>query len=160
MFPTFAGASAQAVIVAPDGERLDDRDNRLAIIRLTSTIDRLEGIEEAVHPFEEFAGEALSDDGSTAYVQIQFESAAPEVPEELLEELVATRDLIENAGLTIEYGGTVFQDQAVGLTIAEVFGVLFAGLVLIVTFRSFPSRLDAAGQRHHRGWSDARSGVL
>ena len=137
VFPTFAGASAQAVIVAPDGERLDDRDNRLAIIRLTSTIDRLEGIEEAVHPFEEFAGEALSDDGSTAYVQIQFESAAPEVTEELLDELVATRDLIENAGLTIEYGGTVFQDQAVGLTIAEVFGVLFAGLVLIVTFRSF-----------------------
>ncbi len=137
VFPAFAGASAQAVVVAPAGERLDERDNRLAIIRLTSAIDRLEGIEEAVHPFEEFADQALSDDASTAYVQIQFESAAPEVSTELLEQLVATRTIAENAGLTIEYGGTVFQDQAVGLTIAEVFGVIFAGLVLIVTFRSF-----------------------
>lgn len=137
VFPTFAGASAQAVVVAPEGERLDERDNRLAIIRLTSAIDRLAGIEEAVHPFEEFAEQALSEDASTAYVQIQFESAAPEVSAELLDQLVATRSIAENAGLTIEYGGTVFQDQAVGLTIAEVFGVVFAGLVLIVTFRSF-----------------------
>jgi Predicted drug exporters of the RND superfamily len=139
VFPAFAGASAQAVVVAPAGERLDERDNRLAIIRLTSAIDRLEGIEEAVHPFEEFAEQALSDDASTAYVQIQFESSAPEVSTELLEQLVATRTIAENARLTIEYGGTVFQDEAVRLTIAEVFGVIFSGLILDCD-RSVPSR--------------------
>ena len=136
VFPAFAGASAQAVLVAPEGERLDHGEYRAAIIRLTSAIDRLDGIEEAVHPFEEFAEQAMSEDASTAFIQIQFEAAGPEVSDETLEGLVATRALVEGTDITLEFGGTVFQDQQVGLTIAEVFGVMFAGLVLIVTFRS------------------------
>ena len=136
VFPAFAGASAQAVLVAPDGERLDQAEYRSLIIRLTGAIDRLDGVEEAVHPFEEFAEQALSADASTAFIQIQFDAAAPEVPDELLDSLLATRSVVEGSGLTLEFGGTVFQDQQVGLTIAEVFGVMFAGLVLIVTFRS------------------------
>ena len=136
VFPAFAGASAQAVLVAPDGERLDQAEYRSLIIRLTGAIDRLDGVEDAVHPFEEFAEQALSADASTAFIQIQFDAAAPEVTDELLDSLLATRSVVEGSGLTLEFGGTVFQDQQVGLTIAEVFGVMFAGLVLIVTFRS------------------------
>ena len=137
VFPTFAGASAQAVVVAPVGDRLDTPGNRATIIALSDEIDQLEGIEEAVHPFEEFAEQALADDASTAYIQIQFEDAAPEVSDDLLSALVDTRSVLENTPLRLEFGGTVFQDQEVGLTIAEVFGVLFAALVLVVTFRSF-----------------------
>ena len=136
VFPAFAGASAQAVLVAPEGERLDQAEYRSLIIRLTGTIDRLDGIEEAVHPFEEFAEQALSADGSTAFIQIQFDAAAPEVSDELLDSLLSTRSVVDGSGLTLEFGGTVFQDQQVGLTVAEVFGVMFAGLVLIITFRS------------------------
>lgn len=137
VFPTFAGASAQAVLVAPDGERLSTPSNRLSIIALASAIKDLDGIEEATHPFEEFAEQALSDDATTAYIQIQFEAAGPEVTDELLSQLQDTRALVEPQGLRVEFGGSVFQDQTVGLTIAEVFGLAFAGLVLVVTFRSF-----------------------
>lgn len=137
VFPTFAGASAQAVLVAPEGERLTSASNRLSIIALAEEIKDLDGIEEATHPFEEFAEQALSDDGRTAYIQIQFEEAGPEVTDELLEQLQSTRSLVETQGLRVEFGGSVFQDQEVGLTIAEVFGVAFAGLVLVITFRSF-----------------------
>ena len=41
-----------------------------------------------------------------------------------------------DAGLTVEFAGQVFQDNSFGITVTEVFGVIFAGLVLVVTFGS------------------------
>ena len=137
VFPAFAGASAQVVLVAPEGERLDSDDNRALITRMTSTIERDPGIEEAVSPFDEFAGEALSDDGRYALIQVQFETGPEFVTDQMLDELTSTRSLVDGTGIIVEFGGTVFQDQQVGLTVSEVFGVAFAGLVLVITFRSF-----------------------
>lgn len=137
VFPAFAGASAQAVMVAPEGERLDEGDNRILIQRMARAIRQVDGIEEVTSPFDEFAGRALSDDARYAYIAIQFETGPEFVTDAMLDELVATRSLASGTGVTVEYGGTVFQDQQVGLTIAEVFGVAFAGLVLVITFRSF-----------------------
>ncbi|MFT2689609.1 MMPL family transporter [Clavibacter zhangzhiyongii] len=41
-----------------------------------------------------------------------------------------------DAGLTVSFGGQVFQDVHYGVTVTEAFGVLFAGLVLVITFGS------------------------
>ena len=136
VFPSFAGASSQVVLVAPPGERLDSASNRALIAEIAETIEDGAGIDGVTTPFDEFAGRALSDDARYAIVQVRFDRPTPAVTDEMIEELVSTRSIAEDAGLTIEYGGSVFQDQSVGLTIAEVFGVIFAGLVLIVTFRS------------------------
>lgn len=136
VFPSFAGASSQVVLVAPDGERLDSEFNRELISQLASQIEQGEGVDSVTTPFDEFAGNALSDDGRYALVQVRFDRPTPAVTEEMVETLVSTRGIAEDAGLTIEYGGSIFQDQSVGLTIAELFGVVFAGLVLIITFRS------------------------
>lgn len=137
VFPTFAGAAAQAVLVAPAGERLDSPENTALVERLTRALARSTGVDDAVSPFDEFAGRAITDDGRYGFIQIRFEMTQPEVTDPILEELIATRNILEGSGLTVEFGGSVFQDQSPGLTIAEVFGVIFAGLVLIITFRSF-----------------------
>src|SRR5690606_1926045 len=50
--------------------------------------------------------------------------------------LKAVAPLAEDAGYRIEFGGQVFQDTSFGITITEVFGVVFAGLVLFITFGS------------------------
>ena len=136
VFPSFAGASAQVVLVAPEGERLDSLANRAVIEELAESIETQPGVENATTPFDEFAGEALSDDGRYAFIQVGFEMSSPEVSDEMIDTLLQTRPLAESAGLTIEYGGAIFQDQVVGLTYHEVLGVIFAGVVLIVTFRS------------------------
>ncbi|HEV8013303.1 MAG TPA: MMPL family transporter, partial [Pontimonas sp.] len=136
VFPTFAGASAQVVLVAPQGERLDSPANTAVIRELARTIETQEGVENVTTPFDEFADEALSDDARYAYIQVGFEMSSPEVSDEMIETLFSTRSIAESAGLTIEYGGAMFQDQVVGLTYHELLGVIFAGLVLIVTFRS------------------------
>lgn len=137
VFPTFGGASAQVVLVAPEGERLDDPEARALIGRMTNAIKNGEAIEDAISPFDEFAGRALSDDGRYGFISVRFEVPDVQVTDAMLEELVSTRSLADDTGITVEYGGNVFQDQQVGLTVAEVIGVAFAGLVLIVTFRSF-----------------------
>ncbi|HEV8013572.1 MAG TPA: MMPL family transporter, partial [Pontimonas sp.] len=136
VFPSFAGASAQVVLVAPEGERLDSPANTAVIRELARTIETQEGVENVTTPFDEFASEALSDDGRYAYIQVGFEMSSPEVSDDMIETLFSTRSIAESAGLTIEYGGAMFQDQVVGLTYHELLGVIFAGLVLIVTFRS------------------------
>lgn len=136
VFPSFAGASAQVVLVAPEGERLDSPANTAVIRELARTIESQEGVENVTTPFDEFAGEALSDNGRYAYIQVGFAMSSPEVSDEMIETLFSTRSIAESARLTIEYGGAMFQDQVVGLTYHELLGVVFAALVLIVTFRS------------------------
>ena len=136
VFPSFAGASAQVVLVAPEGERLDSPTNQAIIEELAGAIEGQAGVENATTPFDEFAGEALSDDARYAFIQVGFEMSSPEVTDEMIDALLETRQIAESAGLTIEYGGAIFQDQVVGLTYHELLGVLIAGVVLIVTFRS------------------------
>ena len=141
VFPQTAGASAQIVVQAPAGADVRDEPYRSGIEALTADAKAVSGVAEALSPFSEFAGKAISDDNRTAYVQVQFEKASNEVPPSSLEELQATKNAGEDVGLEVAYGGSVFNTQSFGLKISEVFGVIFAGLVLIVTFGS----LRAAG---------------
>jgi len=136
VFPTFAGASAQAVISTTNQERLDSPENQVWVERLTAEIEKSEGVTAAVSPFDEFAGRALSDDGQFGYIQVRFDLPTPEVTDAMVDALLATAQTVSQAPFTIEFGGTIFQNNAVGLTIAEVFGLMIAALVLIVTFRS------------------------
>jgi len=134
VFPSVAGASATTVIVAEDGSRIESSE--AVIERVTSVISRIDGIDSAVSPFSEYAGKAISDDHSMAIIRVQFDGVATDVTESTLEQLVATADIGEDAGLRIEFGGQVFQDNSFGITVTEVIGVAFAGLVLVITFGS------------------------
>lgn len=136
VFPTFAGASSQVVLVAPEGERLDSATNRAVIDELAQALESGEGVDSVTTPFDEFAGDALSDDARYAIVQVRFDGPTPSVTDEMVEELLSTRSIAEESGLTIEYGGSILQDQSPGISATELVGVVFAGLVLIVTFRS------------------------
>ena len=139
VFPQVAGASAQAVITTTDGSRVDTDAAREAIEHLTTTIEDLDGIEAVISPFNEYAFESISADGSTAITQVQFSKAMDAVTHEELDALIATADepALAAANLSVHFGGSVFQDRTFGLSIVEAFGVLFAAIVLIVTFGSF-----------------------
>ncbi len=93
-------------------------------------------IEAVVGPFDEYAGQAISDDDSMALIRVQFAGASTDVTEDQLDALLATAEPGRDAGLTVEFAGQVFQDNSFGITVTEVFGVVFAGLVLVITFGS------------------------
>ncbi|NYF11470.1 RND superfamily putative drug exporter [Leifsonia sp. AK011] len=136
VFPSVAGASAQVVLVAPDGEKVTDAASEAAIEDLADEIDTIKGVDSVVSPFSEYAGEAVTDDESMAILRVQFDGPSSDVTDETLDELKATASIAEDAGLRAEFGGQVFQDNTFGITITEAFGVIFAGIVLFITFGS------------------------
>lgn len=137
VFPVFAGASVQVVIQSATDAPIDSAENQAAIDALAEWLATDPGVEEAVSPFSEFASRAVSNDKRVAFIQVQLTEASPQVSDETLAYILSAVDQPEAANFQIEFGGDVFQDTEVGLTIAEVIGLAFAGLVLVITFRSF-----------------------
>jgi RND superfamily putative drug exporter len=141
VFPSVAGASAQAIVVASPGSSISDASSTAAITKMDAAIEKIPGIDSVIGPFSKYAGNAISDNGRYARTQIQFTGASTDVTPATLTALKATASIGEDAGLTVAFGGQVFQDNTFGITVTEVFGLLFAAVVLVVTFGS----LVAAG---------------
>ncbi|HLP22806.1 MAG TPA: MMPL family transporter, partial [Microbacteriaceae bacterium] len=136
VFPAAAGASAQVVVQAPEGETISAASNRQAIESLADAIGKVDGVEQVLSPFSEYAGKAISDDGRAAYVQVQFDGPNTKVTTATKDAVQATAPIARDAGLDIAYGGDVFQHTEFGVTWIEGLGVLFAAFVLIITFGS------------------------
>ncbi|MFF2494932.1 MMPL family transporter [Agromyces sp. NPDC058064] len=136
VFPQTAGASAKAVIEAPEGDTVESADARAAIEDMEAELEDVDGVASVLGPFDEYAGDQISGDERTAYIQITFDGQVTDVTPEMLDAVTATGAIGEEAGLAVAFGGDVFQETSFGLTITEVFGVLFAAVVLIITFGS------------------------
>ncbi|MFM9876263.1 MAG: MMPL family transporter [Rhodoglobus sp.] len=134
VFPSVAGASATGVVVAPAGASI--ADEKATIETIVAAIEKVPGIESATSPFDQYAGKAISDDETTAIIRVQFDGLSTEVTDATIADLKGTADVGTAQGLQVEFGGQVFQDNTVGITVTEVFGVVFAGLVLVITFGS------------------------
>ncbi|UTT61690.1 MMPL family transporter [Microcella humidisoli] len=133
LFPAVSGASAQAVVVAPEGAAVTDAGIRDQIDTLERALIGVDGVDSVLGPFDEFADGQVSDDEAVAIVRVQLDGASSDISEETIAALVATAETVD---VRVEFAGQVFQDTTVGLTVSEVLGVLFAGAVLIITFGS------------------------
>ncbi len=139
VFPQTAGAAAKSVVEAPDGASVEEASYRDAIEAMEAELEQVDGVASVLGPFDEYAGDQVSSDERTAYIQVTFDGPVTEVTPESLEQVMATGDLGRSAGLEVAFGGDVFQETSFGLTITEVFGVLFAAVVLLITFGSLLS---------------------
>ncbi|WP_353828832.1 MMPL family transporter [Agromyces sp. SYSU T0242] len=136
VFPETAGAAAKAVVEVPEGDSVENAPYRDAIADLEIELEQVDGVASVLGPFDEYAGDQVSGDARTAYIQVQFDGAVTDVTDAQIEEVLATGELGRDAGMEVAFGGEVFQETTFGLTITEAFGVLFAGVVLLVTFGS------------------------
>ncbi|RZU64626.1 RND superfamily putative drug exporter [Microterricola gilva] len=136
VFPQASGAAVETVFQVPDGESVEDAQYKDAIEETISAIEGIDGVAAAISPFSEYAANAVSDNEETAIARVQLEGASTDVTQETIDALTATGEIGRDAGMTVAFGGQVFQDTTFGLTIVEVFGVLFAGVVLVITFGS------------------------
>lgn len=131
LFPEVAGTSVQAVVVAPEGSRVDDADVRAEIDAIAADLAALDGVDQVLGPFDEFADNQVSDDGTVAIIQATLIGQQAEVTDETLDAVVATGD---DRDARVEFAGQIFADQVPGITIIEAIGVGIAGIVLLVTF--------------------------
>ncbi|MEI7029367.1 MMPL family transporter [Streptomyces pratensis] len=127
------GATARVVFKAPEGEKVTDpanKDEITGIVKeLRSGSDQIAGVAD---PFQQ---QAVSQNGSTAYISVSYKVNSMELTD-------ATRDSLKDAGkdardsgMKVEIGGDAL--QVIPHTgAAEIIGVAIAAVVLVITFGS------------------------
>jgi RND superfamily putative drug exporter len=136
VFPAVAGASVQVVSEVPKGASVNDPAYTAAIDKQADALAAIPGIDTVVSPFSEYAGYSISKDGSMALTKVQFVGASTDVSKATIEAVLDTASIGKSAGMTVAFGGQVLQDNNPTLTLTEALGVLFAAVVLVITFGS------------------------
>ncbi|HEY9306650.1 MAG TPA: MMPL family transporter, partial [Microbacterium sp.] len=139
-FPQASGTSAQLVIVAADGDQVDEEPYATAIDDTVSHLEDLDGVIAVTDPFNEMVTGMLSDDESAAIIRLQFDGQSTDVSDETKAGLEDVADDLRETlpeGSQVAMGGDLFSTSVPALSLIEAVGVLIALFVLIVTFRSF-----------------------
>ncbi len=138
-FPQASGTSAQYIVVAAEGDRIDEAPYSEEIASTITELSSLDGVLAVTDPFDEMITGSVSDDDRAALIRLQFEGTVTDVPAETktaLEDISASLGAALPSGSQVVVGGDLFSTSLPALSIVEVVGVLVALFVLIVTFRS------------------------
>ncbi|MFI0828620.1 MMPL family transporter [Streptomyces roseolus] len=132
------GATARIVFKAPDGGKMTDAAPKAVVEETVAALKS--GSDQIVSVADPYAAQAVSRDGSTAYVSVAYEVNAMELTDETREALKQAGHAAQGKGLTVELGGDALQTMP-ETGAGEIVGVVVAGIVLVLTFGS----LVAAG---------------
>ncbi|MFV2118782.1 MMPL family transporter [Streptomyces sp. Act-28] len=132
------GATARIVFKAPDGQKMTDPANKARVDKAVA--DLRAGSDQVADVTDPYAAQAVSRDGTTAYIHVSYEVNGMELTDATREALAETGTEARDGGLTVEIGGDALQTMPKTGT-GEVVGVVVAGIVLVITFGS----LVAAG---------------
>ncbi|WJL96438.1 efflux RND transporter permease subunit [Microbacterium sp. ET2] len=138
-FPQVSGTSAQLVVVAADGDQIDDEAYRSVIDDAVGEFSDLDDVIAVTDPYDDTISGLISDDGTAAIIRMQFEGQATEISDETVSSAEAIADELTGAlppGSQAALGGDLFSTAVPTLTIIEAIGVLIALFVLMITFRS------------------------
>ncbi|WOF23607.1 efflux RND transporter permease subunit [Microbacterium betulae] len=139
-FPQVSGTAAQFIVVAADGESVEDDAYREPIEEKVEELADFPGVEATTSPYSELVSGLISDDGTAAIVQAQFSGTSTEIEDDVKDGFAdSVHELGELLpdGSRIALGGDLFGTELPTVTLTEALGVIIALLVLIVTFRSF-----------------------
>jgi RND superfamily putative drug exporter len=131
-FPEQGGSSARVVFAAPDGESLTDGENRKAIEETLAALAEAPGVVGVASPFDTGA---LSPEGDIAFADVGYAVSAEEVPSDQVEALESSAGAAEDAGIQVEFGGDVGEQEELGHT-SELIGLGVAVIVLLFSFGS------------------------
>ncbi|EYR63057.1 hypothetical protein N866_03485, partial [Actinotalea ferrariae CF5-4] len=140
-FPQISGASAQVVVVAPDGTTVDDPAVQDPVEDAVAAFAAVDGVAAAVSPFDEtLAAGAVAEDRAAALVSVQLDEGSSSVPDATKEELAAVTADLRAAlpdGAVASLGGELFSAEFPEPHLAELVGVGVAMIVLLLTLGSF-----------------------
>jgi RND superfamily putative drug exporter len=139
-FPQASGTSAQIVVVAAEGDSVDEPPYPDEVATTLDELADLDGVLAVTDPFDEMVSGLVSDDATAAIIRLQFDGQATDVSPEAKAELGEVADALGDAlpdGSQVALGGDLFGTSVPGVTITEAVGLLIALVVLVVTFRSF-----------------------
>ncbi|GGZ52374.1 MMPL family transporter [Streptomyces bluensis] len=132
-FPAAAGASAQIVFTAPEGQRVTDPGPAAAIQRTLADAKDAPQV-TVVLPPDRTGG--VTPDGRTALAQVNYSVSKTDLAEDALDELEKTTAPAEQAGLEVSVGGQAYGNGVLTPGVLELLGVVIALAVLGITFGS------------------------
>ncbi|MFE1548849.1 MMPL family transporter [Streptomyces sp. NPDC058718] len=132
------GATARVVFKAPEGQKMTDPAHKAVVEETVSALKS--GSDQIVSVTDPYTAQAVSRDGSTAYVSVAYKVNGMELTDETREALTQAGQNAQGKGLTVEVGGDALQTMP-ETGAGEIVGVIIAGIVLVITFGS----LVAAG---------------
>ncbi|MEU8705978.1 MMPL family transporter [Streptomyces sp. NPDC048565] len=132
------GATARVVFKAPEGEKVTATANKAEVQEIVGELKS--GSDQIASVADPYDADAVSKDGSTAYISVSYKVSSMELTDGTREALEDAGEAAQSSGMTVEIGGDALQVMPeTGAT--EVIGVAIAAVVLVITFGS----LIAAG---------------
>lgn len=138
-FPEASG-DADTIVLSTDGAPATDAAVEQRAQKLFNDVAALGSVATVRSPYGPGGGAQISADGTIAYATVQYQTAGIAVPRADLESLVALVDEATGDGVSFAVGGqgvAGLSHPTIGP--AELLGVAFAALVLLLFFRSAPA---------------------
>ncbi len=126
-------ASANIVLAAPRGQRLDDAANNAAVAAVLAQVKQDPHVVAVVDPF---TAHAVSADGRIGLARATYDVSPVNVDASEQKPLFASAKPGTDAGLTVEFSGTAAETK-VEPGLGELLGVGVASIVLLALFGSF-----------------------
>ena len=137
-FPAAAGANAQVVVHATDGQ-LADPANAEAVAAAFAQIDELPHVVGAIDPVAAAAAGTsgtVSQDGTIGLGTVQYDEAALDMDPEVYEQLQDATASISDAGMEVAFGGDLADQNEQPEAGSEAIGLLAAMIILVIAFGS------------------------
>ncbi|MGW0842491.1 MMPL family transporter [Streptomyces sp. NPDC002787] len=131
------GGTARVVFKAPEGEKMTDAANKATV---EDTVKELSTGSEVTSVTDPYQTQAVSQDGTVAYLQVSYDVPGMELKESSREALNEAVQDARDGGLTVDAGGDALQ-AAAEAGVGEIIGIAIAAVVLVITLGS----LVAAG---------------
>lgn len=141
-FPGMAadGATARIVIKAPAGEKVDSAAVKPQVEKIVAGLKDGPGKDQISSVASPYEAQAVSQDGSTAYVSVKYKVSGMELTDATREALKESGTAAKADGLNVQIGGDALM-AAPETGSGEIIGIAIAAIVLVITFGS----LIAAG---------------
>ncbi|MGO3071729.1 MAG: MMPL family transporter, partial [Brevibacterium linens] len=138
-FPEAAGVSASVIVVADDGDSVEDAKYKDAIEDEIDRIEELPHVDTVTSPYSDLVEGAISKDETAAMISVQYDGTQQDVGEDAGDNLIDALDPLRDAlpGAQVEGGGELFQITGVEISWVEGIGVVIAFIVLLLTLGSF-----------------------
>ncbi|MGW6690128.1 MMPL family transporter [Streptomyces sp. NPDC054961] len=141
-FPGMAadGATARIVIKAPAGEKVDSEAVKPQVEKIVTDLKDGPGKDQISSVASPYEAQAVSQDGSTAYVSVKYKVSGMELTDATRDALKESGKAAQAEGLNVQIGGDALM-AAPETGSGEIIGIAIAAIVLVITFGS----LIAAG---------------
>ncbi|MDN3023176.1 MMPL family transporter [Streptomyces sp. S.PB5] len=132
------GATGRIVFKAPEGEKMTDGANKATVTR---AVEELRDGAEVVSVTDPYKTNAVSKDGTVAYISVTYDAPGMELKDSTKDALEKAGDEARDTGLTVEIGGDALQAASEPGAAGEIVGLAIAAVTLVITLGS----LVAAG---------------